>query len=449
MPKFAWSAIIAALLAGATASAQTVGPFSDWRQDAPGTRHRVTPADMPAPFSTPTTINIPRVVPRPPGAALSVPKGFTVAAFFTGLTMPRTMRFAPNSDLFVAESSAGRIRVLRMGQDPSHPDSSTIFASGLFMPFGIGFWPPGPDPRFVYVSTWNAVVRFPYRVGDTVAQGAAETVIANLPTEGHWTRDIAFSPDGRHLFVAVGSLTNHGESRAGGPVMPKLDADSIRAIEQRDGIGAAWGAEQGRATVLQSDPDGHDVVHYANGLRNCVSLVMAPGGDDLWCTGNERDGLSDDMPADFLTRLVPHGFYGWPWFYIGDHEDPIHRGERDDLAGRVIVPDMLFQAHSAPLIMTFYEGGQFPPNYRGSIFVAMHGSASRGRRNGSKVVRVLMKDGRPTGEYEDFLTGFTASNTDVWGRPVGVTVTPDGALLVSDDAGGTIWRVSYRGGADD
>jgi glucose/arabinose dehydrogenase len=155
------------------------------------------------------------------------------------------------------------------------------------------------------------------------------------------------------------------------------------------------------------------------------------------------------MPDDFLTRLVPHGFYGWPWFYIGDHEDPKHRGERPDLAGQVIVPDVLFQAHSAPLSLAFYEEGQFPASYRDSIFVAMHGSFDRSERTGSKVVRVLMKDGRPTGEYEDFLTGFTVSNTNVWGRPVGVTVTPDGALLVSDDAGGTIWRVSYHGGADE
>lgn len=449
MPKFAWSAVIAALFIGATASAQTVGPYSDWRQDAPGVRHRVTPADMPPPFSTPAAINAPRTVPRPPVGTLSVPKGFTVAIFSTGLSTPRTMRFAPNGDLFVAESNAGRIRVLRMGQDPSHPNSSTVFASNLFMPSGIALWPPGPDPRFVYVSTWNAVVRFPYRVGDTVAQGAGETVIANLPTDGHWTRDIVFSSDGRHLFVSVGSLTDHGEDRASDPVMPHLDADFIHAIEQRDGIGAAWNAEKDRATVLESDPDGHDIVHYANGLRNCVSMALTPGDDDLWCTGDERDGMSDDMPPDFLTRLVPHGFYGWPWFYIGDHEDPQHRGERPDLAGRVIVPDMLFQAHSAPLSMTFYEGGQFPPSYWGSIFVAMHGSFSRSQRTGSKVVRVLMKDGRPTGESEDFLTGFTVSNTQVWGRPVGVTVTPDGGLLVSDDVSGTIWRVSYHAdGAD-
>ena len=449
MAKFRWSAVIAALFIGATASAQTVSPYSDWRQDAPSVRHRVTPADMPTSLSDPTDVNIPRTVPRPAEGSLFVPKGFAVAAFATGLTTPRTMRFAPNGDLFVAESNAGRIRVLRMGQDPSHPDESTIFASDLFMPSGIAFWPPGPDPKFVYVSTWTAVVRFPYRVGESVARSSAETVIANLPPQGHWTHDIAFSPDGQHLFIAVGSSTNDAERLGSVPSMPKLDADTIRAIEQRDGIGAAWGVEKDRATVLEGDPDGHNVVHYANGLRNCVSLAVTPDGDDVWCTIDERDDMGDDMPSDFLTRLVPHGFYGWPWFYIGDHEDPTHRGERPDLAGRVIVPDMLFQAHSAPLSMAFYEGGQFPSSYRGSIFVAMHGSFDRSQRTGSKVVRVLMKDGRPTGEYEDFLTGFTISNTDVWGRPVGVTVTPDGALLVSDDVGGTIWRVNYHGDADD
>jgi glucose/arabinose dehydrogenase len=230
--------------------------------------------------------------------------------------------------------------------------------------------------------------------------------------------------------------------------MSTLDADAIRAIERRDGVGATWGAEQGRATVLETDPNGHNIVHYANGLRNCTSLVLAPDGAP-WCTVDERDTISDNMPDDFLTRLVPNGFYGWPWFYIGDHEDPLHPGERPDLAGHVIVPDVLFQAHSAPLGMAFYEGGQFPASYRGSIFVAMHGSFDRHQRTGSKVVRVLMQNGQPTGEYEDFLTGFTVSNTDVWGRPDGLTVAPDGALLVSDDAGGTIWRVSYREGTDE
>jgi glucose/arabinose dehydrogenase len=444
MAKFAWGAVVAALLISSTVFGQTVGPYSDWRQDAPGVRHRLTPADMPPPFSDPSAANIPQTVSRPSGVSLSVPKGFSVAAFVTGLTTPRTMRFAPNGDLFVAESNAGRIRVFRMGQDPSDPNSSTIFAGNLYMPSGIAFWPPGPDPKFVYVSTWISVVRFPYRVGDTVARGAAETVIANLPAHGHWTRDIAFTPDGRHLFIAVGSMSNDGKA----PEMPKLDANSIHAVEQHDGVGAAWGDELGRATVLESDADGHNVVHYANGLRNCVSLAVAPDGAP-WCTVDERDEISGDMPDDFLTRLVPHGFYGWPWFYIGDHEDPNHRGERPELAGWVIVPDVLFQAHSAPLSMAFYESRQFPASYRGSIFVAMHGSFDRTERTGSKVVRVLMKDGHPTGEYEDFLTGFTVSNTNVWGRPVGVTVTPDGALLVSDDTGGTIWRVSYHGGADD
>jgi glucose/arabinose dehydrogenase len=448
MAKFARGAVIAALLIGSAVSAQTVSPYSDWRQDAPGVRHHLTAAEMPPPFSDPAAANLPQTVSRPTDARLLVPKGFSVAAFATGLTTPRTMRFAPNGDLFVAESNAGRIRVLRMEQDPSHPDSSTIFADNLLMPSGIAFWPPGPDPKFVYVSTWTSVVRFPYRVGDTVARAAAETVIANLPEYGHWTRDIAFTPDGQHLFIAVGSLSNDGEGVGKAQPMPKLDTASIRAIEQRDGVGAAWGEEEGRATVLESDPEGHNVVHYANGLRNCTALAIGPDGEP-WCTVDERDTLSGDMPDDFLTRLVPHGFYGWPWFYIGNHEDPKHRGERPDLAGRVIVPDVLFQAHSAPLSLAFYEGGQFPAQYHGSIFVAMHGSFDRSERTGSKVVRVLMKDGRPTGEYEDFLTGFTVSNTQVWGRPCGVTVAPDGALLVSDDVGGTIWRVSYNGGEDE
>ena len=233
MAKFAWGAVIIALLSAPAVSAQTVGPYSDWRQDAPGVRHHLTAADMPPPFTDPSAANLPKTVSRPSGASLLVPKGFAVAAFATGLTTPRTMRFAPNADLFVAESNAGQIRVFRMGQDPNHPGSSTVFAGNMLMPSGIAFWPPGPDPRFVYVSTWTSVVRFPYRVGDTVARGAAETVIANLPEYGHWTRDIVFTEDGQHLFIAVGSLSNDGEGVGKALPMPKLDVDSIRAIEQR------------------------------------------------------------------------------------------------------------------------------------------------------------------------------------------------------------------------
>jgi glucose/arabinose dehydrogenase len=432
-----------AMLVAATSFAQTADVRDDWHRDAPGTRRLITPTDIPQPRSGSSATNIPSTIPRPDRGELSVPEGFSVALFMSGLKSPRTMRFAPNGDLFVADSQAGVIRILHMGADPAKPESSSVFAAGLQMPFGIAFWPSGPNPRYLYVGTWGAIVRFPYSRGEMTAQGPAEAVISSLPTEGHWTRDIVFSRDGLHMFTSVGSLTNHGEAVNGHDTMQRLTLDQIQDVEGRDGRGAAWGAEQDRATVLESDPDGRNITHYANGLRNCVSLVATPGGDGLWCTVNERDQLGDDLPPDFVTHLVPHGFYGWPWFYIGAHQDPLHLNERPDLAGLVIVPDVLFQAHSAPLTMTFYDGLQFPTPYRGSIFVAMHGSYNRAVRTGSKVVRVMMKDGAPTGEYEDFLTGFTTGDTSVWGRPAGVTVTPEGALLVSDDANGTIWRITY------
>jgi glucose/arabinose dehydrogenase len=435
------------MLAAASSFAQTTGERDDWHRDTPGMRRLITPADMPQPSPGSPATNTPSTIPRPERAELAVPNGFSVALFMSGLTGPRTMRFAPDGDLFVADSRAGVIRVLHMGADPARPESSSVFAGGLDMPFGIAFWPAGANPRYVYVGTWGAVVRFPYSRDRATVEGPAEIVMSSLPTEGHWTRDIVFSPDGQHLFTSVGSLTNHGEPVNGNETMTRLTSDQIQDVEGRDGQGAAWGAEEGRATVLESDPDGRNVTHYANGLRNCVSLVVSPGGDGLWCTVNERDHLGVDLPPDFLTHVIPHGFYGWPWFYVGAHQDPVHLNERPELAAFVITPDVLFQPHSAPLIMAFYDGLQFPAAYRGATFVAMHGSYDRVLRTGSKVVLVPMKNGLPTGEYEDFLTGFTVSDTSVWGRPAGVTVAPDGALLVSDDANGTIWRITY-GGAD-
>jgi glucose/arabinose dehydrogenase len=207
--------------------------------------------------------------------------------------------------------------------------------------------------------------------------------------------------------------------------------------------GAAWGDEQDRADVLVADPDGGNLKVFATGLRNCSAEAIEPRTGALWCAVNERDGLGDNLPPDYATEVREGAFYGWPWFYIGDHEDPRLAGRRPDLAGRVTVPDVLIQPHSAPLGIIFYDGAQFPPEYRGDAFVALHGSWNRGRRTGYKVVRLRFHDGRATGEYEDFLTGFVISDRSVWGRPVGVAVDKDGALLVSEDGNGTVWRVSH------
>jgi hypothetical protein len=368
-----------------------------------------------------------------------VPPGFAVDLFAQGLSKPRVVRVAPNGDIFVAESGAGRVRVFRAADGAATPSTSEVFAANLNRPFGIAFYPPGPDPQFVYVGMPDSIVRFPYRNGDLKARGPAETIVPTLAGtgSGHWTRDIAFSADGKRMFVAVGSGSNDGEG------MPRWTADQIKPWEAQHGLGAAWGYEADRADVLVFDPQGQGRRVFASGIRNCVGLAVEPKTGDVWCSTNERDGLGDNLPPDYLTRVREGGFYGWPWYYIGDHEDPRHQGERPDLGGKITVPDVLLQPHSAPLEMAFYDGAMFPAEYRGSAFAALHGSWNRHLRTGYKIVRAIIKDGIPTGEYEDFVTGFVTADGSVWGRPVGVATAKDGALLFSEDGNGTIWRVAY------
>lgn len=407
--------------------------YGDWRTAAPGVVREVSAASLPPPFQTRSAYNAPVVIRRPAGATLHVPPGFIVRTFASGLNRPRTLRVAPNGDIFLAESGAGRIRVFRAPNGAARPTRTAVFAGGLDQPFGIAFWPPGPQPRFVYVAETSRVVRYPYRVGDLHAVGPAQVVVTRLPTGGHWTRDVVFSADGSTLFVSVGSATNAGLELLGRPPHPEPVP------------GAGWGEEHNRADVLAFDPDGGHGRIYATGLRNCSAEAIQPGSGALWCVVNERDGLGDNLPPDYATAVRQGGFYGWPWYYIGDHRDPRLHDSRPELAGRAIVPDVLIEPHSAPLGIAFYQGTQFPAAYRGDAFVALHGSWNRGERTGYKVVRLLFTNGRPTGRYEDFLTGFVVSNRAVWGRPAGVAVAHDGSLLVSDDASGTIWRVSHRG----
>jgi glucose/arabinose dehydrogenase len=404
--------------------------FGDWRTDGPGVRRLITPADLPAPFATSSTANMSRHEERTDADVPKAPAGFTVDLFASGLNTPRVIRTAPSGDIFVAETGAGRVRVFRSGGAGAGPAQGKVFADGLQRPYGIAFYPSGPDPRFVYVATPDSVVRFPYRSGALQAVGPAEK-IASLPSGGgHWTRDIAFSPDDKTLFVSVGSSSN--------------DAEGLRAMAARV-LGASWGEEQRRADVLAFDPDGKNERVYATGIRNCSGLAIQPGTGALWCAVNERDGLGDDLPPDYATHVAQGAFYGWPWFYLGDHQDPRHKDERTDLAKAITTPDVLIQAHSAPLGIAFYEADQFPADYKGDAFVTLHGSWNRAKRTGYKVVRLVMNDGKPTGEYEDFLVGFVGDDKSVWGRPVGVAVAPDGSLLVSDDGSGSIWRVSYKG----
>jgi len=419
--------------------------FGDWRSDAPLVRRKIT--ELPPPYATRSAANSPRVVAKPAAAAPKVPPGFQVELFAANLRDPRVLRVAPNGDIFVAESEPGRIRVLRAADGADKPSSDDVFASGLTEPFGMAFYPPGPDPQWVYIANTGSVVRYPYRSGDLKARGKPEVIVRDLARaggravqRGHITRDIVFSKDGRQMFVSVGSATNAGEG------MGKRDAAAIARWEAEHGLGSAWGIETDRAAVLVFDPEGGNRRIFASGLRNCVGLAVHPQSGDLWCSTNERDDLGDDLVPDFMTRVRDGAFYGWPWYYLGANEDPRHRGERPDLKDKITVPDVLIQAHSASMGMVIYDADQFPAEYAGDAFAAQHGSWNRAKRTGYKVVRVRLKDGEPSGEYEDFMTGFVVNDAAVWARPVGIAVAHDGALLVSEDGNGTIWRVSYRGG---
>jgi glucose/arabinose dehydrogenase len=411
--------------------------FGDWRSDRPGLSRTIRPDDLPKPGATPSVANFPHVVVRASNAAPQVPPGFTVALFVEGLSGPREMRVAPNGDLFVAETGAGRVRVLRAVDGNSKPSANEVFASGLNQPFGIAFFPSGDNPQWVYIANMDSVVRFPYSAGDIKASGKPEIIVAGLPSGGsHTTRNLVFTQDNKRMLVSVGSRSNDAEG------IGRLTG-TLQSWTGKYPLGASLGAETDRAAILVFDPVGNRIGLFATGIRNCVGLAIHPMSGDVYCSTNERDGLGDNLVPDYITRVREGAFYGWPWFYIGDNEDPRHIGERADLKGKITTPDVLIQAHSASLGLAFYNGKMFPPEYVGDGFAAEHGSWNRSRRTGYKVIRIRLKDGSPTGEYQDFLTGFVTSDSEVWGRPVGVAVAHDGALLVSEDANGTIWRITH------
>lgn len=421
-------------------AAASASVFGDWRNDRPGLRHRIRVEDLPPPYETRSASNQPQEASRPAGVKPSAPEGFEVSLFAEGLDQPRTLRAAPNGDIFVAETAAGNVRVIRPGADGAKVEKNAVYASGLAAPFGLAFYPAGSDPQWLYVAENNRVIRFPYASGDLKPRAKPEVVVPRLaPTSGgHVTRDVAFSKDGARMFVSVGSESNDAEG------MRRKSAAEIEAWEAQHGLGAAWGDEKSRANVLVFTPEGKDGRTFATGLRNCVGLAVHPETGDLYCSTNERDGLGDNLVPDYVTRVREGAFFGWPWRYMGDREDPRWKGARPDLKGKVTDPDTPIQPHSAPLGMTFYKGTSFPSEYRGAGFVALHGSWNRAKRTGYKVVRIIMRDGQPTGEYEDFLTGFVIDDGRVWGRPVGVETARDGALLVSEDASGAIWRIAAQ-----
>jgi glucose/arabinose dehydrogenase len=416
------AAVVLGLIAGSAfvLLAADNDPFTDFHGEVPGKIHHITAGDLPKPFATQGVANFAQVVPRPADAMPKTLAGFKVDLFAEGLNNPRLITTAPNGDLFVAESTPGQIVVFHGITAEGKAQSQQTFATGLHLPFGIAFYPPGPNPQYVYVGNTDSVVRFAYQNGDLKARGNPETIIPTLPSSsgGHVTRNVTFSPDGKRLFVAVGSASN------------VADTDTTEA-------------EHNRANILVANPDGSNLHVYASGIRNPVGLTIDPKTGELWTSVNERDMLGDNLPPDYITHVQEGGFYGWPWYYTGGNPDPRMNGKHPELKDKSIVPDVLLEPHNASLQIAFYGGKQFPAEYSGDIFAAEHGSWNRSIRTGYEVILVPVRNGKATGEYEDFLTGFVTPEGGVWGRPVGVAVASDGSLVVTDDGSNSIWRVSY------
>jgi glucose/arabinose dehydrogenase len=380
--------------------------------DQPGQHFNLMPKDMPKPFATPAADNSSQTIPRPAGAMPAAPPGFAVSIFASGLDFPRWMAVASNGDVFVTEPKAGKIVVLRDTSGSGHADKVATFAGGFSMPHGLAF-----HDGALYVADLKAVYRLGYRDGALRASSRSRVTRSSFGVPGgHFTRDIAFDSKGR-LFLTIGSAENIGE-----------DAPP-------------------RATVQLVNPNG-TLTTFVSGIRNPVGIAPYPGTDDMYVTVNERDGLGDGLVPDYFTRIRQGEFFGWPYAYIGPNPAPDYGSKRPDLVAKTAVPDLLFQSHSAPLGLVFYEGSQFPAEYRGDAFVSLHGSWNSSKPTGYKVVRIKFANGRPVGGYDNFLTGFwdgSTSPAQVWGKPVGLAVAKDGSLLVADDTGNTIWRVTYAG----
>jgi glucose/arabinose dehydrogenase len=442
-------AYLASLKSASAGNAQVTQTASaaaqdDWKKDIPGRAHKIDLAALAPPFASESVRNNPKLVAQPGNARLLVPDGFKVSTFAKDLDGPRRMLTAPNGDVFVTEMRGGRVSVLHPAADGRSAAGKDVFAAGLERPFGLAFYPNAANPSWLYVAETNRVVRFAFKLGDVKARSKPEVIVPELASPGgHATRDIVFSPDGQRMFISVGSQSNVAES------MPKKSAAEVAQWEAAHGLGAAWGPEENRADVLVFEVNSQRPGKvYASGIRNCVSLTLQPQTGALWCTTNERDLLGDDLVPDYSTRVREGSFFGWPWYYMGSHEDPRLRGDRPDLAGKVSVPDVPYQAHSAALGLVFYPQTHgtyaFPAEYVGDGFAMLHGSWNRGLRTGHKVVRVRMKEGVPTGEYDDFMTGLIVDNGDAWGRPVSGAVMNDGSLLVSDDGADVIHRIWYE-----
>jgi len=380
------------------------------------TVYSVDPKTLPPPFHTESARRNSRVIPQPANAKLFVPKGFKVNVFAEGgFTYPRWMVLAPNGDVFVADSRANSVVVLRDKNKDGVADERFIWSNKLAQPFGMAF-----HKGWFYVANTDSIVRFAYKPGQTAAEGEPEKLVDLTPGgyNQHWTRNILFSPDGTKMFVSIGSATN-----------VSVESDPRRAA------------------ISVYDPDGKNHRIYASGLRNPIGLAWNPKTGELWTAVNERDGLGDDLVPDYATSVKEGGFYGWPYSYIGQNEDPRRKGERPDLVSKAIVPDVLFTSHVAALGIQFNTGKMFPKEYQNDAFVAFHGSWNRQKLSGYTIVRIPFDDkGRLEGNrFENFVSGWLPDENanEVWGRPVGLLFLGDGSLLIAEDGGRKIWRVSY------
>ncbi|GAA4359438.1 sorbosone dehydrogenase family protein [Hymenobacter saemangeumensis] len=395
---------------------------------------------LPAPYTSKSVRNFVKVTGWPAGKTPTAPAGFTVTEYAASLEHPRWVYVAPNGDVLVAESatvpkslpmkavaklgldksktlrseSPNRITLFRDGDGDGRPERREVFLSGLNQPLGMLVL-----GSYFYVANTDGVLRFPYQAGATKISGEGQKIL-ELPAGGynnHWTRNLLAAPDGQKIYVSVGSASN---------VMEHGAKEEIR-----------------RANILQINPDGTGEKIFASGLRNPVGMDWAPGTTTLWTAVNERDELGDELVPDYLTSVREGGFYGWPYAYFGPNEDPRRKGEKPELVQKTLVPEVPLGAHTASLGLAFYNQKAFPAKYHGGAFIGQHGSWNRAAFSGYKVVFVPFKNGQPSGPPEDFLTGFLVGNgDDAYGRPVGVATLPDGSLLVADDAGNKVWRVS-------
>lgn len=360
--------------------------------------------ELPEPYATPSATNPPRIVARPKGALLSVPAGFQVEEYLSGFAAPRFMLPGPGNVILLSDMGAGNVYVI-------HDKQVRPLIKDLDRPYGLALY-----KNWLYVAETSSVKRYPYDAGTRSAGKGEEIISLYLYADGHATRSILFDEKNDKLYLTVGSRSN-------------VDA----------------GEPPIRAAISRYNPDGSGFELFATGIRNPVGLRWYPGTQDLWVTVHERDALGDDLVPDYLTKVTPGGFYGWPYAYTGPHEDPRHQGEAPELVKKTLYPDVLLGSHVGSLDLLFYTGDQFPEKYRGGAFVALHGSWNRSKRVGYKLVFIPFKDGKPQSGPEDFLTGWMLGEDkkEVWGRPVGLLQMPDGSLLVSDDGAGKLWRISY------